>query len=298
MAPAAWIDLLDPSEEELRDRAPWPLHASTVELLLSSEENRRPRFQNVGEYVLGFFLVPVLVPTEDRLYEQELGLLVAEEAVLLVRKTPRDGPPFDAGALTPPREGDSAGLVAFRVVDAVAEEYLDLIDGMDEEVEELEDNIEDWPTEQVRRRIADIRHDMLHVRRRLAPTRDAVREVVDGRIELAKVELFPREIELLFGNVYDKFLRAIEGLEFSRDLLTSARDHLQARIANDQNEVMKRLTAIASILLLPTFIVGLYGQNFVDIPELGWHYGYAYAWGVIVAITVAQLVWFRRKGWL
>jgi magnesium transporter len=60
---------------------------------------------------------------------------------------------------------------------------------------------------------------------------------------------------------------------------------------------MKRLTVIASLLLLPTFIVGLYGQNFVDIPELRWHAGYAYVWGLIVVTTALQLWWFRRKRW-
>jgi magnesium transporter len=61
---------------------------------------------------------------------------------------------------------------------------------------------------------------------------------------------------------------------------------------------MKRLTAIASILLLPTFIVGLYGQNFRHIPELKWSWGYWWSWGLIVVTTVAQLVWFRRKRWI
>ena len=60
---------------------------------------------------------------------------------------------------------------------------------------------------------------------------------------------------------------------------------------------MKRLTVIAALLLLPTFIVGLYGQNFKYIPELRWHWGYAYVWGVIVLTTVAQLAWFKKKNW-
>ena len=76
------------------------------------------------------------------------------------------------------------------------------------------------------------------------------------------------------------------------------RDFHQSKIANDQNEVMKVLTVIASLLLLPTFIVGVYGQNFVNIPELRWHLGYAFSWGVIVATTVGQIVFFKRKNWI
>ena len=91
--------------------------------------------------------------------------------------------------------------------------------------------------------------------------------------------MLPRDVELDFADVYDKLLRAVDGLDFSRDLLASARDYQQAKIANDQNEVTKRLTVIASLLLVPTFIVGVYGQNFDHMPELHWRFGYAWQLG-------------------
>ena len=110
--------------------------------------------------------------------------------------------------------------------------------------------------------------------------RDAVRRVVDDVVDVEKgKDVFPHDVEIAFNSAYDKLLRAFDGLEFSRDLLASVRDYQQSKIANDQNEVMKRLTVIAALILLPTFIVGLYGQNFVHMPELHWHYGYAYSWG-------------------
>jgi hypothetical protein len=70
-------------------------------------------------------------------------------------------------------------------------------------------------------------------------------------------------------------------VDYARDLLSAARDYQQARVSIDQNEVVKRLTSIASILLVPTFIVGLYGQNFIHMPEYRWHYGYAWSWFLI-----------------
>jgi magnesium transporter len=147
--------------------------------------------------------------------------------------------------------------------------------------------------------VSDLRHDLLHIRRTLAPTRDAVRKIVDGRIELeGGGDLFPREVQIHFGDAYDKLLRASDGLETSRDLVAGVRDYFQSKIAVDQNEVMKRLTVIASILLLPTFIVGLYGQNFHHIPELGWHWGYWWSWGLIAGTTIAQLAFFRWKKWI
>ena len=132
----------------------------------------------------------------------------------------------------------------------------------------------------------------------LAPMRDAIRAVIDDRVELDDGQpLMTREVELNFAAAYDKFLRAYDGLELSRDLVAGVRDYLQSKISNDQNEVMKKLTVIASVLLLPTFIVGLYGQNFHHIPELGWAWGYWWAWGWIVATTIGQLVFFRWKKW-
>jgi magnesium transporter len=112
-------------------------------------------------------------------------------------------------------------------------------------------------------------------------------------------EVFPHDVEIAFNAAYDKLMRAFDGLELSRDLIASVRDYLLAKIANDQNEVMKRLTAIASLLLVPTFIVGLYGQNFQHhFPELHWRFGYAFSWGLILLTTALQLWYYRRKKWI
>src|SRR5256714_13499087 len=143
--------------------------------------------------------------------------------------------------------------------------------------------------------MSQLRHDMLHVRRVLAPTRDASRAILDDRCELdGPAELFPRGVEVHFADAYDKLLRATDGLDLARDLLAGVRDYHQAQVANDQNEVMKRLTVIASMLLLPTFIVGLYGQNVKGVPEFHMRFGYAWSWAVILLTTAMQLWWFRR----
>jgi magnesium transporter len=191
-------------------------------------------------------------------------------------------------------------MMFYRLVDDIAEHYLDLVDALDDEIDELEDTVETAPAAMTRNRLSEIRHDLLHIRRTLSPTRDAIRRVVDNVIEVDEgKEVFPREVEVAFNSAYDKLLRAFDGLELSRDLIASVRDYLQAKIANDQNEVMKKLTVIASLLLLPTFIVGLYGQNFKHhFPELGWQFGYAWSWLLIVVTTIGQLVFFRRKKWI
>jgi magnesium transporter len=302
---AEWIDLLDPSEAQLRGALGRDIHGRALETLLTParhDDEPRPRLEGQEHYVFGVFLVPIAIREEDRVFYQEVDVVATRERVVTVRKTPERGYPFDSDAVheSVRRDADDrAGVVVYKLVDEIAEYYLDLVDALDDEIDELEDGIEQWPAEQVRQRISALRHDLLHVRRTVAPTRDAMRRVVDRRIDVGDgPEVLPRDIELDFADVYDKLLRAVDGLDLSRDLLASARDYQQAKIANDQNEVVKRLTVIASLLLVPTFIVGLYGQNFRGIPELHWSFGYWWSWGLIIGTTIIQLLIFRGLGWI
>jgi magnesium transporter len=300
---ATWIDLLDPSPEELKAKAPRELEETALELLLANpqhDDEPRPTLQSHGDYVFGVFLLARADLEQDCIYYQEIGVVLTCETLLTVRKTPPGREAYDIGPVQQSvRKTDSAGMLAYRLIDNMAEAYLDLVDDVDAEIDELEDRVDGQSNEATRERISGLRHDLLHIRRTLAPMRDAVRRVVDDVVEVEEgEEVFPHDVEIAFNGAYDKLLRAFDGLELSRDLLSSVRDYHQSKIANDQNEVMKRLTVIAALLLLPTFIVGLYGQNFVDIPELRWHWGYGYVWGVIVATTLVQLWFFRRKDWL
>jgi len=301
---AEWIDLLDPTPDEVRAKAPRELEETAFELLTAPpqhEDDPRPTLQGHGDYVFGVFLLAVAIPDEDRVYYQQIGVVLTHDSLLTVRKTPPGGkPPYDPSAVRAVvRPDDSAGMIAYRIVDDLAERYLDLVDDVDAEIDELEDKVETQPASATRDRISELRHDLLHIRRTLAPMRDAVRRVVDDVVEVDEgKEVFPHDVEVAFGSAYDKLLRALDGLELSRDLLASVRDFHQSKIANDQHEVMKVLTVIASLLLLPTFIVGVYGQNFVNIPELHWHLGYLFSWGVILATTLGQLWFFRKKRWI
>jgi magnesium transporter len=301
---AEWIDLIDPTPDELRKRLPQEIQESALERLLAPaqhDDEPRPTLQTHGNYIFGVFLIAVAVPEEDRIFYQEVDVVITHDVLITVSKTPPNEHPYDP---RPTREScrpdDSAGMMFYRLVDDIAEHYLNLIDALDEEIDQLEDTVETSPAAETRVRLSELRHDLLHIRRTLAPTRDAVRRVVDNVVEVKQgQEVFPHDVEVAFNSAYDKLLRAFDGLELSRDLIASVRDYLQSKVANDQNEVMKKLTVIASVLLLPTFIVGNYGQNFKHhFPELQWQWGYAFAWGLIILTTVIQLVFFRRKKWI
>jgi magnesium transporter len=300
--PARWIDLVDPSEDELRAQLPSSLHETALRQLLAPhrhDDEPRPRIESQGEYVLGVLLLAIAVKEEDRIYYQEVDFVLTADRLVSVSKTPPGEEPFDpAPAKEACKAYEQPGMFAFHLVDEVAERYLDLIDDLNDEIDELEDRIEKSKPGEIRGRLSSLRHDILGIRRTLTPTRDAVHKIVDDRIEVEGAELFPREVELHFADAYDKLLRATEALETSRDLIAGVRDYVQGVIAHNQNEISKRLTMVASLLLVPTFIVGLYGQNFRNIPELHWGFGYWWSWGWIVLTTIIQLAYFRWKHWL
>jgi magnesium transporter len=304
VAAPQWFDLIDPSADELRKHLPPTIRPTALRALLQPhvhDDEPRPRVESHGDYIFGVFLLPVAVPDEDRLYYQELDFIATRGELVTVSKTPPGEEPFDPQpAKDACRPTDPVGMYVYHLVDEIAERYLDLIDSLDDEIDELEDLVATKPVSDVGHRLRELREDVRGIRRTLAPTRDAVHKIVDDRIELdeSEGELFPRDVEIALGDAYDKFMRSSEGLDSSRDALASVRDYLQGKIAVDQNEVTKRLTMIASLLLVPTFIVGLYGQNFAHMPELHWSFGYWWSWGWIIATTLVQLAFFRWKKWL
>jgi magnesium transporter len=303
---AVWIDLLDPTREDLQAATPADLHPRAIELLHRESrhgDEPRPTLESHGDYVFGVFLVPKVEEDRSVVY-REVDIVLTKDTLMTVRKSAGGTPAFQCKTLEEMHkhrlEVAKPGLIAYHLVDDVAEGFLDLTDGLNEEIDELEDHVEDLENSVVRGRLSELRHDLLHIRRVLSPTRDAIHRVVDNRVDTDddEDELFPHAVELHFADVYDKLLRASEALELSRDLVAGVRDYHTAKVANDQNEVMKRLTVVASILLPPTFIVGLYGQNLKGVPEFRWAQGYAWSWGVIIVITIGQLLFLRRKRWL
>jgi magnesium transporter len=296
-----WIDLLDPDDTALRAAIPIEVHATVVDRLRApAGEDPRPRIAAHGNYVFGVLVLPTMADDGD-VTRHEIDVIVTLDRIVTVRRTPRGQTSCDLTDLvtTAHRDNTPPGMSLYLLFDEIAERFLSVVDRFDNDINELEDNIDAWQPQQVREHISNIRHEILEVRRALTPTRDAARAILDNRVEIdGDVTLFPREVELHFADAYDKLLRATDGLDLSRDLLAGVRDFHQAQIANDQNEVMKRLTVIASVLLLPTFIVGLYGQNLRGVYEFRWAHGYLWSWGLIIATTIAQLAYYRRKRWI
>ncbi|MGH3136796.1 MAG: magnesium transporter CorA family protein [Gaiellaceae bacterium] len=298
---ARWLDLVDPTYDEVLGALPGHVDPEVIELLAAHPgDGRAPRpvIEGHGAYVFGVLMAAKPVSEEDRIVYQEVDLVALPGLLVTVRKTPVDGSPYDVGGLHPAAEQDaSTGELVHRLVDDVADTYLEALDAAYAEIEELEDSIDTWPASRVRSRISGLRHEFLHSRRTVAATRAAVRRVLDGRIEVGDHALFPPATERLFSDTYETLVRVTEELDIARDLLAGVRDHHQSKVVEGQGEVAKKLTVIASLVLVPSLIVGYYGQNFGSaFDEAYW--SIAVSTGLIVASTLVQLALFRWRRWI
>jgi magnesium transporter len=300
---ARWTDLVDPTREEVLAALPVHVDPEVVETLAtppSDGRDPRPVLEGHGAYVFGVLMAASPVPDENRIAYQEVDFVATPTLLVTVRKTPVGGvvPTYPPAVLHPAVEGGApAGALVHKLVDDVADSYLTSIDEIYGEIEELEDAIDTALPSLVRERISTFRHELLDARRMMSATRAAVRRIIDGRVEVGDHALFPPEIELRFADTYETLVRAIEELDIARDLLAGVREHHQSKITENQGEIAKKLTVIASLVLVPSLIVGYYGQNFDSaFDEQYWSIGVSS--GLILASTVVQLALFRWRRWI
>jgi magnesium transporter len=297
---ARWVDLVDPTREELLDALPVSVDPEVIEALTAGPvptHGPRPLLESHGPYAFGI-LVSMELHEDGREEIREIDLVATPTVLVTVGKTPPGGSPFDTAVLHAAHEdASSVGLLVHRLVDEVADSYLALLEAVFEEIDALEDRIDDLEPGVVRQRLLEVRHRLLRYRKAVSAARAAVRRVLDGRVEVGGDDLFPTEVEQMFGDTYDTLVRVTEELDIARDLLAGARDHLQAKIAQTQNEVGKKLTVIASLVLVPSFIVGFYGQNFASAFDARyWSIGASTM--LIVVSTLVQLALFRWRRWI
>ena len=293
-----WRDLLDPDRDELVRALSVEVRPDEIESMLAKPAERpRPRLEGHGDYVFGVLVAMAPEREGDVLENREIDFVATADRLVTVRKSPPGGgTPWHPECLH--AVGDvPVGELVFHLVDDVAQSFLEVVDAADAAIDELEDHIDDWPSVRVRRQISALRHDLIHARRTVGATRGKVRRITDKRLDTVGETLFPEDVERLFSDTYETLFRAGEELDVARDLLASSRDYHQALIAENQNEIVKKLTVIASLLLLPTLVVGFYGQNFVKaFDDFYWSIGASTF--LIVATTIAQLAIFRWRRWI
>ena len=298
---AEWTDLVDPTGDEIAQSITPPPPPAAMEVLTASARDGRaamPTLEGHGHCVLAVLAQPVSMTGEDRADYLELDLIATPGKVVTIRKTGPNGELASVDSVAARVDaGVPAGEVFHAAVDDAADAFLELVDGIYESIDDLEEEIEHLTGADVRRRIAVLRNELLRARRTSSATRGIARRIVDGRVDVGHSELFPPEIEIRFVDTYETLVRATEELDVARDLLGGVRDYYQAKIAEQQNEVAKTLTVIASLVLVPSLIVGFFGQNFAG-QFRDWYWTVGMSVGLIVATTVVQLALFRWRRWL
>lgn len=184
-----------------------------------------------------------------------------------------------------------ADYLVYCIIDAIVDEYFKVIDRLESELEEIEADIENSKNS-----IQDIhwlKKEILYIRRAVYPVRDIISSLM--REEHPFIQ---EKTSLYLRDIHDHCLQVYESVEIIRDIVSSLVEIHLSSVSNKMNEVMKVLTIFASIFIPLTFITGIYGMNFENMPELKWEYGYFYLWGLLLFITVSLMIYFKKKKWI
>ena len=190
--------------------------------------------------------------------------------------------------------GLGSDYLLYALIDAVTDHYFNIIETMGNKIEDLEDNLFNGQTKkEISSQIQDLKREVLKVRRAIFPLREII-----NRIEKTDSKLILNGTLHYYRDIYDHIIQISENIDIYREMIWGLMDMYMTSISNKMNEVMKVLTIIATIFIPLTFIAGIYGMNFDNIPELHYKYSYFILWFVMIMIFMGMLYYFKRKRWL
>jgi magnesium transporter len=187
------------------------------------------------------------------------------------------------------------GFAVYTLIDEIVDGFLSVVDATEEEADALEEIVfehDGGGASDVQERLFRLKRTTAELRRSAMPIRQVL-DVLHEDPRFATPAIAP-----YFRDVMDHAIRVVELADNVRDLVTSLLEVLVAQASNRLNEAMKRLTAWAGIVLVPTLIAGIYGMNFRGMPELRWQWGYPMSLGIMAASALGLYVAFKRRGWL
>jgi len=182
--------------------------------------------------------------------------------------------------------------VFYQVLDKLVDTYFPLIYALEGELDIIEDNRQKQSMDELMDELFDIRHMLLNLRQTVNPMRDLLYRMLNSQ-HLIEI----RERREYFSDIYDHLLKVSELVSSNREITTDIRDNYLSRTSHQSNEVMKVLTIITSIFTPLTLISGIYGMNFVYMPELDERYSYFVVLGFMLVIGLSLFYWFKKKGW-
>jgi magnesium transporter len=185
-----------------------------------------------------------------------------------------------------------ADYLFYTLVDAIIDGFFPVLEEYGEQLELLEDEVVANPSRQTLERIHRMKRELLSLRRAIWPQRDAINSLIRD-----ESDLISHEVRIYLRDCYDHTVQVLDMVETYREVASSLMDIYLSSVSNKMNEIMKFLTVMSSIFIPLTFIAGVYGMNFENMPELHTRSGYFVCIVVMFTVAIVLLTLFWRKGW-
>ncbi len=273
------------------------LHPLALEDVLTL--GQRPKAEEFDDTL--FCIVQHLAYRGDALEKVQIALFLGEDFVLTFQ-------PRGADLLAPIRERlekgrakmrqKGGGYLSYAILDLIVDAAYPALEALGDHLDTIEEGILEKPDQDDIEKLQCVRRELLVLRQVLWPQREVM-----GRLAREEHKLMPDDVRIYFRDCYDHAVQALEVSENFREMASGLLDIYLTSLSHRLNDVMKVLTIISTVFMPLTFLVGVYGMNFdrgqpLNMPELGWRYGYLGFWGVSITTIVTMLWLFRRKGWL
>ena len=188
---------------------------------------------------------------------------------------------------------DTTGELLYTILDAAVDSYFPELDVMSDRIDALEDRVlEGEASREILAEVLHLKRRLLDLRRVLAPMRDVANALLRRDVQIVDAATVP-----YYQDLYDHLVRVLDQLDVYRDLLATVLDTRLTVASNSLNAIMKRLTAFTVVLMVPTLIAGIYGMNFLFMPELAWPLGYPFALALMAGAVIVSVTYFSRRGW-
>ncbi len=291
-----WINVngLSNTEDIINLGNHFELHPLIQEDIVTT--NQRPKIDEYDDYLFIVFKM-LHYSDSEQLINEHVSMVMGKDYVLTLQEAEgdvfgdlRDRLEHGKGRI----RGASADYLMFAILDAVVDNYFTVIEFLSNKVEILEDKLfDDSENDNITQEIQDLKKEILKIRRAVLPLREVI-----NRLEKIETPLIEERTNKYISDLYDHIIQVNESVEIYRDMIWGLMDMYMTTISNKMNEVMKVLTIMASIFIPLTFMAGIYGMNFENIPELHFKYGYFYLLGAMVLVFIGMLWYFKRKKWL
>lgn len=270
------------------------IHKLTVEDILNV--GQRPKLEDYTHY-LHVVLKEINFDREEETIEQEQISFILKGNVLITFQE-RTGDVFD-GVRKRIREGKGnvrkrgADYLLYALLDNVVDHYFVVLESYGEKLDDLETELLENPDKNTLTKLHNFRRETLGLRRTVYPLREMV-----AAFEKLEEPLFSQSNKVFTRDLYDHTIKVIETVEIYRDMTSSLLDLYINSVSNKLNEIMKVLTIMTSLFIPLSFIAGVYGMNFDNMPELHYKYGYYIVWGVMIVVFIGLLIFLKRRKWM